>query len=150
MGTILRFASVPLRKMGTDLLASRGSKGKNGNSLACLRNAGSHSAESYCMYVYGAQRRVVGQRRPQLEQTLNRKSRADHLRYPCICGCRSLFSQLRVLHAVRRRPKAYLCQWGQKHHATHASSTSTRQCMFITRGIGKKLCAGGRVISSRD
>jgi len=81
MGTILRFASVPLRKMGTDLLASRGSKGKNGNSLACLRNAGSHSAESYCMYVYGAQRRVVGQRRPQLEQTLNRKSRADHLRY---------------------------------------------------------------------
>jgi len=39
---------VPLSKMGTHLLASLGSKGKNGNSLACLRNAGSHSAESYC------------------------------------------------------------------------------------------------------
>ena len=34
--------------MGTHLLASLGSKGKNGDSLACLRNAGSHSAESYC------------------------------------------------------------------------------------------------------
>jgi len=30
------------------LLASLGSKGKNGNSLACLRNAGSHSAVTYC------------------------------------------------------------------------------------------------------
>jgi hypothetical protein len=30
------------------LLASLGSKGKNRNSLACLRNAGSYSAESYC------------------------------------------------------------------------------------------------------
>jgi hypothetical protein len=39
---------VPLSKMGTHLLASLGSKGKNRNSLACLRNAGSHSAESYC------------------------------------------------------------------------------------------------------
>jgi len=36
---------VPLSKMGTDLLASLGSKGKN-RSLACLKNAGSHSAES--------------------------------------------------------------------------------------------------------
>ena len=35
--------------MGTHLLGSLGSKGKNGNSLACLRNAGSHSAESYCI-----------------------------------------------------------------------------------------------------
>ena len=33
-------------------LASLGSKGKNGNSLACLRNAGSHSAESYCSILY--------------------------------------------------------------------------------------------------
>ena len=32
--------------MGTHLLASLDSKGKNGNSLACLRNAGSHSAET--------------------------------------------------------------------------------------------------------
>jgi hypothetical protein len=30
------------------LLASLGSKGKNSNSLACLRNACSHSAETYC------------------------------------------------------------------------------------------------------
>ena len=30
------------------MLASLGTKGRNGNSLACLRNAGSHSAESYC------------------------------------------------------------------------------------------------------
>ena len=37
---------VPLSKIGTRLLASLGSKGKNRNSLACLRNAG--SAESYC------------------------------------------------------------------------------------------------------
>jgi hypothetical protein len=36
--------------MGTHLLASLGSKGRNGNSLACLRNAGSHSAESYCTH----------------------------------------------------------------------------------------------------
>jgi len=34
--------------MGTHLLASLGIKGKNGNSLACLRNAGSHSAVTYC------------------------------------------------------------------------------------------------------
>ena len=31
------------------MLASLGTKGKNRNSLACLRNAGSHSAESYCI-----------------------------------------------------------------------------------------------------
>ena len=31
------------------LLASLGSTGKNGNSLACLRNAGFHSAVTYCM-----------------------------------------------------------------------------------------------------
>ena len=37
-----------LSKIGTHLLASLGSKGKNRNSLACLRNAGSYSAESYC------------------------------------------------------------------------------------------------------
>ena len=37
--------------MGTHLLASLGSKGKNGNSLACLRNAGSHSALTYCILV---------------------------------------------------------------------------------------------------
>ena len=40
---------VPLSKIGTHSLASMGSKGKNRNSLACLRNAGSHSAESYCI-----------------------------------------------------------------------------------------------------
>jgi len=34
------------------LLASLGSKGKNRNSLACLRNAGSYSAESYCICTY--------------------------------------------------------------------------------------------------
>ena len=36
-----------MSKMGTHLLASLGSKGKHGNSLACLRNAGSHSAVTY-------------------------------------------------------------------------------------------------------
>jgi len=30
------------------LLASLGSKGKNRNSLACLRNAGFHFAVTYC------------------------------------------------------------------------------------------------------
>ena len=40
---------VPLLKIGTQLLASLGSKGKNRNSAACLRNANSYSAESYCM-----------------------------------------------------------------------------------------------------
>ena len=39
---------VPLSKIGTRLLASLGSKGKNRNSLVCLRNAGSHSAVTYC------------------------------------------------------------------------------------------------------
>jgi len=39
---------VPLSKTGTRLLASLGSKGKNRNSLAYLRNAGSYSAQSYC------------------------------------------------------------------------------------------------------
>ena len=43
---------VPLSKIGTRLLASLGSKGKNRNSLACLRNAASHSAESYCACKY--------------------------------------------------------------------------------------------------
>ena len=38
----------PLSKIGTYLLASLGSKGKNSNSLDCLGNAGSYSAESYC------------------------------------------------------------------------------------------------------
>jgi len=38
---------VPLSKIGTRLLASLGRKGKNRNSLACLRNAGSYSAVSY-------------------------------------------------------------------------------------------------------
>ena len=42
---------VPLSKIETRLLASLGSKGKNRSSLACLRNAGSHSAESYCKSV---------------------------------------------------------------------------------------------------
>ena len=40
---------VPLSKVGTHLLASMGSKGKNRNSLACLRNADSHSAVTYCV-----------------------------------------------------------------------------------------------------
>ena len=40
---------VPLSKIGTRLLASLGSKGKNRNPLACLRNAGSYFAESYCI-----------------------------------------------------------------------------------------------------
>ena len=35
---------VPLSKIETHLLAFLGSKGKNRNSLACLRNAGFHSA----------------------------------------------------------------------------------------------------------
>ena len=39
---------VLLSKIGTRLLASLGSKGKIRNPLACLRNAGSYSAESYC------------------------------------------------------------------------------------------------------
>ena len=40
------FVLVPLSKIGTLLLASLGGKGKNRNSLACLINAGSYSAES--------------------------------------------------------------------------------------------------------
>ena len=39
---------VSLSKIETDLLASLGSKGKNRNSLACLRNAGFYSAVTYC------------------------------------------------------------------------------------------------------
>jgi hypothetical protein len=39
---------VALSKIGTGLLASLGRKGKNRSSLACLRNAGSYSAETYC------------------------------------------------------------------------------------------------------
>ena len=39
---------VPLSKIRTRLLASLGSKGKNRNSLACLRNAGSCSRANYC------------------------------------------------------------------------------------------------------
>ena len=39
---------VSLSKIETHLLASLGSKGKTRNSLACLRNAGFHFAESYC------------------------------------------------------------------------------------------------------
>ena len=38
---------VPLSKIGTHLLASLGGR-KNRNSLACLRNTGSHSAVTYC------------------------------------------------------------------------------------------------------
>ena len=39
---------VSLSKIETHLLASLGSTGKNRNSLACLRNAGFHSAVTYC------------------------------------------------------------------------------------------------------
>ena len=39
---------VPLSKIGTRLLASLVSKGEKRNSLACLRNAGSYFAGSYC------------------------------------------------------------------------------------------------------
>ena len=46
---IVSLDPVPLSKMGTHLLASLGSKGRNGNSLACLRNAGSYSALTYCI-----------------------------------------------------------------------------------------------------
>ena len=42
---------VPLSKIGTRLLASLGSKAKNRNSVACLRNAGSYSAVTYCTFV---------------------------------------------------------------------------------------------------
>ena len=35
------------------MLASLGSKGKNRNCLACLGNAGSYSAESYCIWIPG-------------------------------------------------------------------------------------------------
>ena len=45
---------VPLSKMGTHLLASLGSKGEKRNSLACLKNAGSHSAVTYCRWQRGA------------------------------------------------------------------------------------------------
>ena len=40
---------VSLSKIETLLLASLSGTGKNKNSLACLRNAGFHSADSYCM-----------------------------------------------------------------------------------------------------
>ena len=43
------FVLVPLSKIETLLLASLGGKGKNRYPLACLRNAGFHSADSYCM-----------------------------------------------------------------------------------------------------
>ena len=39
---------VPLSKIGSRFLASMGTKGKNRNSLVCLRNASSYSVESYC------------------------------------------------------------------------------------------------------
>ena len=45
---------VPLLKIGTRLLASLGSKGKNRNSLACLRNAGSYFVVTYCMHCASA------------------------------------------------------------------------------------------------
>ena len=38
-----------IAKIGTHSLVSLGSKGENRNPLACLRNAGSYSAESYCV-----------------------------------------------------------------------------------------------------
>ena len=59
--------SVPLSKMGTHFLASLGSKGRNGNSLARLRNVSSHSTESYCT-TKGAQGR--GRPRAWLSQVI--------------------------------------------------------------------------------
>ena len=46
---MIETVELALSKIGTLLLASLGGKGKNRNSLACLRNAGSYSAESYCI-----------------------------------------------------------------------------------------------------
>ena len=45
---------VPLSKTSTHLLASSDIMEKNRNSLACLRNAGSYFAESYCIPLYCA------------------------------------------------------------------------------------------------
>ena len=42
-----RFNVVSLSKIETLLLASLSGKGTNRNSLACLRNGGFHSAQSY-------------------------------------------------------------------------------------------------------
>ena len=47
-GPVLLCLSEFLSKIGTHLLASSDIMEKNRNSLACLRNAGSHSAVTYC------------------------------------------------------------------------------------------------------
>ena len=59
---------VPLSKIGTRLLASLGSKGKNRNPVACLRNAGSYSAVTYCI-------RQETSRRSDPRQTTGRQNR---------------------------------------------------------------------------
>src|SRR6056300_1308970 len=47
--SILGLDPVSLSKIETHLLASLGNKGKNSNSLTCLRNAGFYSAVTYCI-----------------------------------------------------------------------------------------------------
>ena len=69
---------VSLSKIETHLLASLGSKGKNRNSLACLRNAGFHSAESYCITRW-VSFRVRGQSSPhRAMQRLSPGRARDH------------------------------------------------------------------------
>jgi hypothetical protein len=45
---LCEFLSLSESKIGTHLLASSDIMEKNRNPLACLRNAGSYSAEAYC------------------------------------------------------------------------------------------------------
>ena len=61
-------------KIETHLLASLGSKGKNRNPLACLRNAGFYSAESYCSTQF-VSAHGTGWRSFQISPTGHTKSR---------------------------------------------------------------------------
>ena len=54
MVQVLLCLSEFLSKKGTHLLASSDIMKKNRNSLACLRNAGSYSVQSYCMEGFAA------------------------------------------------------------------------------------------------
>ena len=56
MGTILRFCFVDRSLLSTFYISDVKRDVKNGNSLAWLRNAGSHSAESYCTVSEGGRR----------------------------------------------------------------------------------------------
>jgi hypothetical protein len=142
---------VPLSKMETHLLASQGSKGKNRNPLACLRNASFHSAVTYCS---AAQSRLC------LLQTrcfLQRSQEQGRTHYGEGYGASGQprprpFCPLSSVPPARNSNAQLMCALNLSHHAslppiarTRASRTFLKVVVFASRlgAARSRTCRGG-------